>query len=216
MRSRHWSTHHSEQKVRLPLGTSRLHQRHRARPAAPFGSPAGSALPPRMSRNRFEDNRGSAAYGLLLKEIADARLDRNVFSNNATGLFADGAARLVATHNVFLNNGWALKLEAKPKYVVSKKRRDFPWVNTHHVGADLAREIKALKKATPRGVLVGSPKLSAALQRLDLIDEYRFVVHPVIAGHGPYLFPGLRPSRQLELLDVKKLKSGVMALHYRR
>lgn len=66
----------------------------------------------RMTRNRFEDNRGSAAYGLLLKEIADARLDRNVFSNNATGLFADGAARLVATHNVFLNNGWALKLEA--------------------------------------------------------------------------------------------------------
>ncbi|HEV2641132.1 MAG TPA: NosD domain-containing protein, partial [Candidatus Elarobacter sp.] len=65
----------------------------------------------RMTRNRFEDNRGAAAYGLLLKEIADARLERNVFSNNATGLFADGAARLVAVHNTFLNNGWALKLE---------------------------------------------------------------------------------------------------------
>jgi hypothetical protein len=39
--------------------------------------------------------------------------------------------------------------------------------------------VKALKKATPRGLLVGSPKLSAALQRLDLVDEYRFVVHPV-------------------------------------
>ena len=48
---------------------------------------------------------------------------------------------------------------------------------------------KALKKATPRGLLVGSPKLSAALQRSDLVDEYRFVVHPVVAGHGPFLFP---------------------------
>jgi hypothetical protein len=33
---------------------------------------------------------------------------------------------------------------------------------------------------------MGSPKLSAALQRLDLVDEYRFVVHPVVAGHGPF------------------------------
>jgi dihydrofolate reductase len=111
---------------------------------------------------------------------------------------------------------WARKLEAKPKYVVSAKRRDFPWSNTHHVEGDLGRTVKALKKATPRGVLVGSPKLSAALQRLDLIDEYRFVVHPVVAGHGPYLFPGLRPSRRLELLATRRFRSGIVALHYRR
>jgi dihydrofolate reductase len=64
----------------------------------------------------------------------------------------------------------------------------------HHVEGDLHRAVKALKKATPRGLLVGSPKLSAALQRLDLVDEYRFVVHPVVAGHGPFLFSGLQPS----------------------
>jgi nitrous oxidase accessory protein len=66
----------------------------------------------RMTGNRFEDNSGAAAYGLLLKEIADARLERNVFSHNATGLFADAATRLVAVHNDFLNNGWAVKLQA--------------------------------------------------------------------------------------------------------
>jgi nitrous oxidase accessory protein len=66
----------------------------------------------RMTGNRFEDNSGAAAYGLLLKEIADARLERNVFSHNATGLFADGATRLFAGHNDFLNNGWAVKLQA--------------------------------------------------------------------------------------------------------
>ena len=65
-----------------------------------------------MVENRFEGNRGSSAYGLLLKEIADSRLERNVFANNTTGLFADGATRLLASHNQFVNNGWALKLQA--------------------------------------------------------------------------------------------------------
>ena len=55
------------------------------------------------------------------------------------------------------NRDWAKKLEAKPKYVVSTTRRDFPWSNTHHVEGDLTRAVKALKKATPRGLLVGSP-----------------------------------------------------------
>src|SRR5690242_16021963 len=114
------------------------------------------------------------------------------------------------------DRAWARKLEAKPKYVVSTTRRDFPWSNTHHVEGDLARAVKGLKKATPRGVLVGSPQLSAALQRLDLIDEYRFVVHPVVAGHGPYLFTGLQPSLRLKLVATRRLKSGIVALHYRR
>jgi hypothetical protein len=52
--------------------------------------------------------------------------------------------------------------------------------------------VKALKKATPRGLLVGSPKVTAALQRLDLVDEYRFVVHPVVAG--PRSVPVFRPA----------------------
>lgn len=65
-----------------------------------------------MLANRFEGNRGSSAYGLLLKEIADSHLERNVFANNTTGLFADGATRLLADHNQFVNNGWALKLQA--------------------------------------------------------------------------------------------------------
>ncbi|MFT3836934.1 MAG: dihydrofolate reductase family protein [Myxococcaceae bacterium] len=114
------------------------------------------------------------------------------------------------------DRAWAKKLEAKPKYVVSSTRRDYSWENTHHLDGDLTRKIKAIKKATPRGILVGSPKLSAALQRLDLIDEYRFVVHPVIAGHGPYLFPGLAAVRQLKPLATKRLKSGIVELHYRR
>jgi nitrous oxidase accessory protein len=65
-----------------------------------------------MIGNRFEDNWGPAAYGLLLKEISDPRLEGNVFSHNTTGLLADGANRLIAVHNDFIGNGWAVKLEA--------------------------------------------------------------------------------------------------------
>src|SRR5690348_10074475 len=88
---------------------------------------------------------------------------------------------------------WARKLEAKPKYVVSATRRDFPWSNTFRVEGDLRGAIIALKRRTPRGILVGSPKLSAALAQMGLIDEYRLAVHPVLAGHGPRLFTGLEP-----------------------
>lgn len=63
-----------------------------------------------MIGNRFEQNWGSASYGLLFKEIYDSRVDRNVFANNTVGLFADGANRITATRNEFVGNGWALKL----------------------------------------------------------------------------------------------------------
>jgi nitrous oxidase accessory protein len=65
-----------------------------------------------MSGNRFERNWGSAAYGLLLKEIYDSRIERNVFARNSTGLLADGATRIVAIGNEFIENGWAVRLMA--------------------------------------------------------------------------------------------------------
>jgi dihydrofolate reductase len=111
---------------------------------------------------------------------------------------------------------WARQLEAKPKYVVSSTRRDFPWSNTILLEGDLHEAVRRLKERTPQGVLVGSPRLSVALERLGLIDEYRLVLHPVLAGRGPTLFRGLEPSRRLELVAAKPLKSGALALHYRR
>jgi nitrous oxidase accessory protein len=65
-----------------------------------------------MVGNRFEDNWGAAAYGLLLKEISDAHLEHNTFARNTTGLLADGANRIIATRNDFIGNGWALRLDA--------------------------------------------------------------------------------------------------------
>ena len=111
---------------------------------------------------------------------------------------------------------WARMLEDKPKYVVSASRRDFPWNNTIRLAGELAKAVRELKEQTPRGVLVGSPMLSAALEGLGLIEDYRLVVHPVIAGHGPTLFQGIERRRELELVSTHQLQSGAMAMHYRR
>ena len=112
---------------------------------------------------------------------------------------------------------WAVKLEAKPKYVVSSTRQDFPWTNSHHVAPDLRAGVQQLKESTPAGVLLCSGKLATELDRLDLIDEYRFLVHPRIVGHGPTLYQdGLPSTRRLELVSARPLRCGVVATHYRR
>ena len=112
---------------------------------------------------------------------------------------------------------WAVKLEAKPKYVVSSTRENFPWTNSHHIAGDLRAGVQRLKDATPAGVLLGSGKLATELDRLDLIDEYELLVHPRIAGHGPTLYQGGLPStRRLELVSAKPLRNGAVAMHYRR
>ena len=104
---------------------------------------------------------------------------------------------------------WAVKLEAKPKYVVSSTRTDFSWTNSHHITGDLRTGVQKLKDATPNGVLLGSGKLATALDRLDLIDEYKLLVHPRIAGHGPTLFDGgLTSTRRLALISAKPLRCG--------
>jgi dihydrofolate reductase len=112
---------------------------------------------------------------------------------------------------------WAIKLDAKPKYVVSSTRTDFPWTNTHHIAADLRAGVQNLKDATPAGVLLGSGKLATELDRLEMIDEYRFLLHPRIAGHGPTLYEnGLPSTRRIELVSAKQLDNGAVAMHYRR
>ena len=77
--------------------------------------------------------------------------------------------------------------------------------------------MQKLKDATPSGVLLGSGELANELDRLNLIDEYKFLIHPRIAGHGPTLYQsGLPSTRRLELVSATPLRNGAVALHYRR
>ncbi|GAA4791386.1 dihydrofolate reductase family protein [Lysobacter hankyongensis] len=112
---------------------------------------------------------------------------------------------------------WAVKLETKPKYVVTSTRRDLPWTNSHRIAGDLRSGVQKLKDATPDGVLLGSGMLATALDRLDLIDEYKLLLHPRIAGHGPTLYgSGLPGPRRLALVSVTPFRNGTVAMHYRR
>lgn len=90
-----------------------------------------------MTENRFEDNWGAAAYGLLLKEIADPVLKRNVFRRNTVALFSDGSTRPVVDGNTFADNGWAVQLQANTQDAVFT-RNDFTG-NTFDVATN-ARE----------------------------------------------------------------------------
>ncbi len=65
-----------------------------------------------------------------------------------------------------------------------------------------------------KGLFVGGVKLPLALADLGLIDEYEFVVHPILAGHGPTLFAGLRERLELKLVDRQEFRSGAVALRY--
>jgi len=114
-------------------------------------------------------------------------------------------------------HAWAVALEDKPKYVVSSTRTDFRWTNSHLLEGDLRSAVQDLKDSTPAGVLLGSGTLATELDRLDLIDEYRFLVHPRIVGHGPTLYEGGLPStRRLELVSAQPLDGGPVVMHYRR
>lgn len=112
---------------------------------------------------------------------------------------------------------WAVKLDVKPKYIASTTRTDFQWTNSHHIAGDLRSGVQKLKDATPDGVLLGSGKLAVELDRLDLIDEYKFLIHPRIAGHGPTLYQsGLTSTRRLELVSAKPLSNDAVSMRYRR
>ncbi|MFZ5624534.1 MAG: nitrous oxide reductase family maturation protein NosD [Gemmatimonadota bacterium] len=65
-----------------------------------------------MTGNRFQDNQGAAAYGLLLKDISDSRVAANRFVGNTVGLYTEGGSRLRVEDNLFERNGWAVRLLA--------------------------------------------------------------------------------------------------------
>lgn len=65
-----------------------------------------------MTENHFEHNWGPASYGILLKEISDSRIEKNIFDENSIGLYMEGCSRVTIERNNFSRNGWALKLMA--------------------------------------------------------------------------------------------------------
>lgn len=108
---------------------------------------------------------------------------------------------------------FARTIDAKRKYVVSSTLKQVDW-NAELVRGDLGTAVQELKRQPGKGLLTGGLTLPLALAELDLIDEYEFVVHPRVAGHGPTLFAGLSRLVDLKLVDRQELGSGSVAMRY--
>ena len=108
---------------------------------------------------------------------------------------------------------FARTINAAKKYVVSSTLTQVDW-NAELVRGDLEKAVQQLKRESGKGLLVGGVKLPLALAELGLIDEYEFVVHPRIAGHGPTLFAGLTKHLDLKLVSRLELGSGAVAMRY--
>jgi len=108
---------------------------------------------------------------------------------------------------------FARTIDAAKKYVVTSTLERVDW-NAELVRGDLGKAVQQLKREPGRGLFVGGVKLAQALTELGLIDEYEFVVHPRLMGHGPTLFAGLSKGVDLKLVGRLELGSGAVALRY--
>jgi len=113
--------------------------------------------------------------------------------------------------------GWmddfARTIDRAKKFVVSNTLEHVDW-NAELVRGDLGEAVQRLKQEPGDGLLVGGVTLPLALTELGLIDEYEFVVHPRLAGHGPTLFAGLSTPVDLELVDRLELGDRAVVMRY--
>jgi dihydrofolate reductase len=113
-------------------------------------------------------------------------------------------------------NEFALAFDSHKKIVFSRSLDRAEDRNTRIVRGDLREEILKLKQQTGKPILTGGVDIPSQLTDLGLVDEYRVVIGPVIAGEGRRLFDRVRlPEKlQLKLVDSKLFKSGSVALRY--
>jgi dihydrofolate reductase len=108
---------------------------------------------------------------------------------------------------------FARTIDAAKKYVVSSTLDRVDW-NAELVRGDLGKAVQQLKREPGKGLFVGGVKLALSLTELGLIDEYEFIVHPRLSGHGPTLFAGLSKHVDLKLVSLLEFGSGAVAMRY--
>ena len=109
----------------------------------------------------------------------------------------------------------AEKMNSKAKIVFSKTLNQADWNNTRLVKGDIAAEVSKLKEQPGKDLAIfGSSDLGAALAQAGLIDEYRFMVNPVILGSGKTILHGLPSQLNLKLLMTRTLDNGNVMLYY--
>ena len=110
--------------------------------------------------------------------------------------------------------GWfGEKMNTMPKYVVSSTLDKVDWSGSKLIHGNVAQEIRKLKQMPGKDLLLsGSAQLFNSLMQENLIDLYRFMLHPIVLGKGRRLFAEGIDSRTLELTDTKTFATGIMIL----
>jgi dihydrofolate reductase len=113
--------------------------------------------------------------------------------------------------------GFADKMNSMPKYVVSSTLENPEWNNSTVLKGDLAEEVGTLKQEIDGVILVGgSAQLAQSLIELDLVDEVRLMVFPVVLGSGKRLFGEASDKRTLRLAESKTVGDGIVILTLER
>ena len=115
-------------------------------------------------------------------------------------------------------NEFARVYDSLDKIVFSTTLQQVEGNNTRIARSGLAEEVLALKQQPGKDIAIGSLSLASQLSERGLIDEYYFLVHPVVAGKGPRLFETVKLQERLMLdfMGSETFQSGVVALHYRK
>jgi dihydrofolate reductase len=109
-------------------------------------------------------------------------------------------------------------IEAIQKIVFSRKGIETSWHNTTVIKEMNPDEIQKIKSEPGGNIMVGSPSIIDQLSAWGLIDEYFYVMQPIIGGSGKRFFESsqLNNKVRLQLMDARKLDSGIISLHYKK
>ena len=164
-----------------------------------------AGLPPDEESMRYWTAEMQRAYALVFGRVTYEMME-SAGRKPATGTWPDWMGEREIP--------FAETIDRAKKYVVSSTLSEVDW-NAELVRGDLGHAVQQLKHELGEGLFVGGVTLPLALADLGLIDEYAFLVQPVLEGHGPTLLAGLRERIQLELVDRQEFRSGAVALRYR-
>jgi dihydrofolate reductase len=109
---------------------------------------------------------------------------------------------------------FARMIDRKPKYVFSRSLDHVSWQNSFLLKGPVSEEVTQLTAKGMNLVVNGGPGLGSTLALLGLVDEYHFLVQPIVAGRGPQLLGGVHERLNLKLSGTKPFGSGVVALRY--
>ena len=153
-------------------------------------------------------------YTGVLVDKADTALYGRVTYEMMENYWPTAADKPNASKHDIEHSRWYSKVK---KVVVSGTMSEKVPANTQIVGKDLTVEIQKLKQMPGSYILMlGSPRASHSLMKLNLIDEFWLFLNPIILGEGMPFFKNISDITKLKLAETKEFSSGVIALHYEK